>query len=43
MAHILRDFAETEVDVDESGFVAREPTGLESESAAENRPFCAVV
>lgn len=42
MAHVRRDFAETEVDIDQGRLVAREPAGLNSDSAATDGPFGSV-
>lgn len=42
MRHVGWDGAETEVDVEEGGFVALEPAGLDAEGAAGGGPVGAV-
>lgn len=39
VAHVFRDLAESEVDVDQGGCVAREPARLEGDCTAADGPF----
>lgn len=39
MAHVRRDCAQAQVDVDEGGLMTLEPARLDGNSAASDRPF----
>lgn len=43
VAHVLGGLAEAKVDIDQGSLVAREPSGLDCDGAAQDGPFGAVL